>query len=205
MSKVDEVHAVLTEYGQFGWSVNSPQLPGLVAGAATMQELSDDLFDIAVAAGMDPHGSIFEYEQHVIEVEDRVFAVRVKADYAAHERVEIASDVMEHIASDGGLRAYTTEDDLGDTVIVVALPTDRISDVTSSLDDSQPATIAVQLPGEDSISYTGIVRGKPRDTHAIRLSDVGLDDQSTVADLFARLMERIGSTAASVERELVLA
>ncbi|PZE26241.1 hypothetical protein DEJ02_12280 [Curtobacterium sp. MCLR17_042] len=199
------MHAVLTDYGQFGWSATSPQLPGLVAGAATMQELSDDLFTIAVEAGMDPHGSLYEYEQHVIEVDDRVFAVRVKGDYAAHERVDIASDVMEHIASDGGLRAYTTEDDLGDTVIVVALPTDRIADVTASLDDSQPATIAVQLPEEDSISYTGIVRGAPRDTHAIPLSDVGLDGQSTVASLFARLSERVGSTTASIERELVFA
>ncbi|WIB16665.1 hypothetical protein DEJ34_05930 [Curtobacterium sp. MCPF17_050] len=185
--------------------MTSPQLPGLIAGAATMQELSDDLFAIAVEAGMDPHGSLFEYEQHVIEVEDRVFAVRVKGDYSAGERVEIATDVLAHIASDGGLRSYTTEDDLGDTVIVVALPTDRIVDVTASLDDSQPATIAVQLPQEDSISYTGIVRGAPRENHVLRLSDVGLDGGSTVADLFARLSERIGSTTASIERELVSA
>lgn len=208
LSKVDEVHAVLTDYGQFGWGLTSPQLPGLVGGAATLEELDDNLFETLVGAGMDrKNGSVYEYEQRVFEIDDDVFIVRVKRDGIEQERKRVAMDAVRHLEEYSDLRGNAAKNDLDDAIVIATVGNDRVSDVLKSLRVGEPATLAMddpESPREHTV-YTGVINGGTRPEGALTGADLGLGADATVRDLFEVLAARHAERSEqAVQRELVL-
>ena len=60
------MNVLLTGYGEFGWSISNPQLPGFIDGRATQEELRQDLLGLLSFAGLDAEGDEvrLHLEQH---------------------------------------------------------------------------------------------------------------------------------------------
>lgn len=181
---MDNAQMIITVWGDgLACSVASPQLPGIVAAYDGHPD-AIELFKLAVSAGLSPDGDIDVHIQRAVEVEDKQFFIRCRHDHRNDDRGRVASRIEQEVLQDAGLRQYADADKYDEALIVATLPTDRLRSIMDGVDSGQPFTIGAIR--EDAVIYIGLLSssGKGR-----RLSDLGLDDSSTVGTLFDRLSE----------------
>lgn len=181
---MDNAQMIITEWGDdLACSVASPQLPGIVA-AYDAHPSALELFKLAVSAGLSPDGDIDVHIQSAQEVDGKQFFVRSRHDHRGEERGYVASRICHELAEDQGLRDYADADRYDEALIVATLPTDLIRSVMAGVDAGQPLTIGTIH--EDALQYIGLLSTSQ---NGRTLSDLGLDDSSTVGCLFERLSE----------------
>lgn len=182
---VNNARLILSDYGTHGWGVSSPDLPALISGAASREELTDEfLFTVACEAGLAPHGSITVYVQLVSVIDGEVFCVRATKDYHFNDRAALVFGTASHLASNEDLRKYAIRDSIGDAIFVVCLPGDTLRNAVGSLQAGATVTLAVER--QDNVEYLSLIFNGPAGS-GTSLSDLGLDMSSTVEELFARL------------------
>lgn len=184
---VTNARLILSDYGDLGWGVSSPDLPGLLSGAATREDLTDDfLFGLAHEAGLDPSGSLDTFEQLVMTIDDEVYAVRAKQDFYFGDRASLVFKTARHLNEDSDLRVYADKDSLGDAVFMVCLPTDSLLSVTGSIEQGEPVTLVVER--RNTIEYLGLRHANVNDEAdgRIQLGSLGFTMDSTIEELFAR-------------------
>jgi hypothetical protein len=178
---------ILSDFGHLGWGVSSPDLPGLVSGAAKREDLTDEfLFEIAREAGLEPGGSVDTLEQLVLTIDDEVYAVRAKKDFFFSERAALVFRTAKHVHDDEDLRTFVDRDSLGDAVFMVCLPRDSLSSMMSSIESGEPVTLVVER--QETVQYLGLQHASPNDESdgRIALASLGFTGDPTIEELFAR-------------------
>lgn len=182
---VNNAQMIITTWGgDFACSVASPQLPGIVA-AYDEHPSALELFQLAVAAGLAPDGTVDVHIQASLEVDEKQFFVRSRHDHRAADRARLAAQIEEELRRDPDLRAYADEDKYGDAVVVATLASDRIVNVIVGAEPGQPLTLGMRS-SEGSVHYIGMLASESG-SQGRRLSDLGLDVSSTVGQMFERL------------------
>lgn len=195
-AEVNEADIYISDYAEHGFGISSPQLPALVGGAAAKKDLEEDLFEIAVAAGLSRSGSLFTHYQRVLTVGDSVFVVRVRQDGMATERSEVAQTIDDSIHEDEHLRAYAVPDSLGDTIFVAALGRERVKAVLASLDPTEPATLAIRNESTGKTDCLAIIREPKNDAERERtIEKLGLRADANLDDLVAAVLRAGGKRA----------
>ena len=183
---VSNAQMVITTWGDdFACSVASPQLPGIVA-AYDSHPTALELFNLALAAGLSPDGSVDVHVQKAFEVDGKQFFVRSRHDHWGDERAQLATQIAEELQRDSGLRDYADADRYDDVVVVATLAADRIHDVLVGAEDGQPLTIGMLGSAGDLIHYIGMLSSSGA-AEGRRLSDLGLDIWSTIGQMFQTL------------------
>jgi hypothetical protein len=184
---VSSARLILSDYGTHGWGVSSPDLPALISGAATHEDLSDDfLFQVACEAGLSSSGGIDIYQQLVKVIDGEVFSVRAKQDHYFADRADLVFSTASHLETSEDLRRYAIRDALGDATFVVCLPSDSLLNAAGSLQLGETVTLAVERG--DQVEYLSLAFGGDNPMGGgTSLADLGFDMNSTVEEIFARL------------------
>lgn len=143
------------------------------------------LMRLAVQGGLDADGGFNAHVERAIDVDDRTFMIRCRQDARTRERSQLAESVEGDIRSESGLRDYIDTDAYGDSLVIVALSADSLGATLASTEHGSPVTIAARGQ-DDSANYIGILQDGAQDGRR-RISDLGLDENSTIGDLFAKL------------------
>lgn len=205
---VASANMILTQYEGFGWGITSPELPGLVGGRDSLEELQRDALDIAKFAGLDDDGQINIWFQSALEVEGSYFFVRVKNDYYLDQRAQIAENTEHDLAVSAGCRNYVGKDSLGDAVVIVGLPHETVNYLTETIEPNTPTAIATSLSGEDVV-FVNVIRADA--SHAEGSDEIDVRehvDHMTLVELIATMRPAEGSDeltpAGSHQRSLAL-
>jgi len=145
---VAEVNFVLTDHGEHGIGISSPQLPGLIAGVASLQEATATYL---LRLARDVDASIDGFVVHVerlVQFGDQTFIVRCRQDYGTNHRARIAEALVAELHGAPDFRADWPHNALGDVVLVAALGTDRVGDIADAETAGEPV-VAVFPYGED--------------------------------------------------------
>jgi hypothetical protein len=208
LSLVNKADIHVTNYGEYGFGISSPQLTTLVGGAATIEELEADMMEIAVGAGLSPKGSFVIHFQNVVVVDEDTYVIRVKNDYYVSERAEVAQSIDAALRTDANLRSYASPDSAGDFVFVATLGREKLRAVLDSLDVTEPATLAVRNDATGEVDCIGLLRRVPASGEHLRtLEGLGLPEDATLNDMISatRATAQAAAEKSGIhERELVL-
>jgi hypothetical protein len=186
LSGIANANIIVTQHEGFGVGFFSPQLPGLVGGADRKSDLSPEfLFEVARTAGLAPNGSIVTFMEKVVEVDDRVFVIRVKQDFVTEQRANGAVRLENAIHEDPELRQYAAEDSSEETVFVVGLVWEKVKDVLGAFGPTEPATLGIFDPETGALDVVGLLRASsPGSDPSRSMERLGLDNAtSSLADL----------------------
>jgi hypothetical protein len=190
---VVEVHMVLTSHGEHGVGISSPQLPGLIAGEPSLADISPEhLWTLAHDVLGDDLTGITAHIERLLELDGQIFALRWKHDYASPARAELARSMESELTANPEFRADWPQSALGDAVITIALPGDKLAPIVGALTPDEPLMIVV---------------GGEEHCEAIHLAPLGSHvPDVTVQEAFARASQGLlaGSLPAEV-REFQLA
>ena len=173
---------VLTDHGEHGVGISSPQLPGLIAGVASFDEATPThLLGLARDSGTALEGFVV-FVEHLVEADGRVTAIRCRQDFAINERARVAELLERELVNNEDARSGWLRNTLGDSVLIVALGRDRVGDLALAEREGEPFVVVVargtsliaagvQSPGPDEAAMTA-------DEYANRLTGVPGDDAS---------------------------
>jgi len=177
---VEHAHVVLTDYGQLGWGLTSPQLPHLVGGCQTYEELDRQLPSIVVAAGLDSErGRIDCHLQRFVEVGDLQVGVRVAQ---VPERRQTAQDLIQALTDEPTTTKDWQPGRSGDVLVVACVATDSMRWVLEQAGD-QPVGIAFRVSAD--LLATFWAQATERESGlGPSLAELGQSVESTVQDVF---------------------
>ena len=157
-----EVVFILTDHGEHGVGISSPQLPGLVAGVASFDEATPThLLGLARDSGAEVDGfSVFV--ERLVEADGRVIAIRCRQDFAINERARIAEALERELVASADARDGWLLNALGDSVLIVALGRDRIGDLAQAEREGEP--FAVVVARDTSLIARGVQSPGPEDS-----------------------------------------
>jgi hypothetical protein len=192
---LDHIDLITTAESNGAFSVTSPQLPGFVFGRASLDHVVQELNDALAFAGV-PDGNEARRVHHLVMVGETLegveWIVRWANDEHRGERevardallLQLASEKRFELIGDGPyLRT-------GEMQFVACLPGDTLGWVMGQMDQRGDAlTIAVVVG--DRFAALPLVKGDLIENDGYRrLSDLGLSEESTVADLLERSLDR---------------
>jgi len=197
------IHVILSEHPGYGWSVESPQLPGLVGGRESLVELEADLIDLLQFGGAPEEYRLVRHWQRHFADEDGQWAVRWVVDRHANERAATAQRLLHCMTvpkqkQDLLTNVHTPYDEL---LFVSMLPADKLALLFDQMDPRGDA-VTVVLPLSDvgvwSMQFAYETAGFPVDWSSIK--DYGLNPDTTVGEAMTRM-----DALPSQQRALVLA
>jgi hypothetical protein len=176
---VSSAQMIITRWGEdVAVSLSSPQLPGIVA-AFDIDPSPSQVMEAAVAAGLDPDGNVQVHTEEVLSVDDCQYFVRIRHDFHANARANVAQRIIDQILNDADLRDYAVADEFGDALFIAALPTDTIGMTLASAAAGQPVTVSSVDTAEERVHCISIVRNAP-EPNGPTLEALGLSERSTV-------------------------
>lgn len=213
---MDNLHLVYTSYGdEFGWSISSPQIPELIGGRNTIDELIRDTDSILEFAKIGPYEHLYRHEQ--IAAEDphgNEYLIRWLSEEDGPEFSQ--DDPMSRLSTAGRLFASVRNGYsehlrnrqpllvTGERLLIAVLGDDTIGFVFDQLDTDQGAVIA-QHRGEDAVYSVPL--GIPHDANGWtwRLEDLGLTRDASVETVIDRALDwEANKLGAQPEASLVL-
>lgn len=183
----DTVHVVLTDYGEFGWGISSPQVPGFIGGRDTAEVLTRDMGELLALAGIEKGSTTLSihHEKHLVMSTGDEIIIRVAKDEKYERRFELAQrflagiSVVEQLSSmleapqrsTGEVLFICTEQD--DTIGWVAEQLER-EDVACLVLEESPERIRTQLFG---------VGDHPSNERWRELKEFDWTEQTTLGDI----------------------
>ncbi|MGK5742905.1 hypothetical protein [Micromonospora sp. URMC 103] len=199
----EPVDLIFSDEGEFGWTVRSPQVPGLIAARDTLKELSADLPGLLEFAGVDL--SAVERRPHiekVISVPEGDLVVRIAGDKHRQEREATANRIVAALAVQdqrpGLLSVPRTLS--GEVLYVCVVPSDTVRWLTDQFGPSGDAAAVAMNVAEEMIWATHFVAGPPADAtdDALSLADLGFSMETTMGEMMRE------SSGRSSPRRLIL-
>lgn len=133
---------VLTWHGEHGVGISSPQLPGLIAGEPSLEDISHELlWELAHDVHGDELTGVTAHMQRLLELDGQIFALRWKHDYATVARVELVMSIESELTRNPDFRAGWPASELGDVVLSIALPNDTLGPMRGALNPDEPLMI----------------------------------------------------------------
>ncbi|NYH52788.1 hypothetical protein HNR06_002377 [Nocardiopsis arvandica] len=184
----ERIDAILTEYPGYGWGVESPQLPELVGGRDTWEELESDLHSILEFGGAPPDFvSAIHLQKWLLQNEGPEIAIRCRRDSHFHSRMEVVKRLAAAVADENQLRQISVDlprRPTGEILFVCSVVEDRLDTVFQQLDPRGDAlTIAVSVA--DRMVFTTPVSNSGEGDRPgwSRVSEIGWDENTTVGEL----------------------
>ena len=154
-----EVNVILTDHGDHGVGVSSPQIPGLIAGVPSLADATATyLLRLLREAKEDVDGFVVHVER-IAQFGERMFVVRCRQDYGTTLRGQIADALLRELHVTSEFRDQWPLNSFGDVTLAAALGSDRVSDVADAEADGEPV-IAV-FPYGDAFKAVGIQSPTP--------------------------------------------
>lgn len=179
------VHAILTRYpGGMGFSVSSPQLPELVAGFDTDEELESELLAVLTFGGAPQEYNLVKHYQEYSSNEGREWFVRTAHDLKLKDRVATLNSfsALIRVTSDPLDRA--TKSTTGEATFVIALLDDTVGWLAEQMTKHGCALTVVVFDGEGLTTFDlltdDLTDGFPR---------IKADPERTVAEILM-ILER---------------
>lgn len=143
---------IVTDEGPYGFSAESPQLPGFVFGRPTATEFNEDLPGALRWAGAETDTEVIVHEQRRgVTAEGHEFVVRVAHDNARAERSILADRILAALGSTERHNLCDKADEEGGevSVFVCCVPDDLLRFVTDQLDPhGDVLTISAAIDGD---------------------------------------------------------
>lgn len=195
-----DLHLVYTHYDDF-WALESPQIPSLVGGRPTLQELVDDTDMILQLAEVsrDDFDEVYPHSQHVVLSPDGAeYLVRIYLDDNEVRELS-AGRVAMSIEQGNEVKNEDLQPKLatGERLIIAATGTDRIGWFMAQLRDEEGAIIEWNKV-EDFCYSLPLIDQKFGTDDTYSLESLGLDEDSTVSEWLDRV---IAAEASGMVRE----
>ncbi|WP_432112205.1 hypothetical protein [Streptomyces sp. YPW6] len=186
------VHVLLTDYGQYGWGVSSPQLPELIGGRDSYEDLRRDLAEILEFGGLDASASVVIHRQKYVVAPggDETFVIRIANDEREFDRFE-AGMRLTGVLNDPRQRSQILagpKTPSGEQIFICGTPTDTLGWLTEQLLPGEFASVissvADEMFGGKPIRECIIGHAvEPADKGWMTLSEAGLTAETTLAEL----------------------
>lgn len=171
----DVIHVMLTDYGQFGWGISSPQLPELIGGRDTREELTKDLEGLIVfGGGAADAPRLIHLQRHIMLENGDELVIRVAQDDSAVERARVALGLTSALSLTGQVTAMLNvpRRPTGEALFVCALPSDTLGWFGDQMEDQDSMCVVttVENGGEGVIRVQFLGHGEPlagTDTHLL--------------------------------------
>jgi hypothetical protein len=179
----DEYHIIVTDEGDYGFTLESPQLPGFAFSRPTMSEFQRDYRDALSFAGV--QGRVLGHrQQRFRSPEGREYLIRYAEDGDREARLEVVARLRAVLATDQRFELLDdAETRTGEVVFVAALPVDAIESVANQLDERGDRIVVAAAVVENGVWTTQMGAGSPPDPSWKTLAERGLSFDLTVGDL----------------------
>lgn len=171
-----------------GWTLCSPQVPGLAAGRETMMDLERDLMSILHFAGVAPGTPYLIHTEVLKEIDGIEFLVRAAGDQHIKSREKTAGTLLAVLA-DKNQRDWLTDAPVtrtGEVLFIIAEPTDRLKDIAAQLHPKGDAAVIVAPVAGQGVWSTNIANSGDLMRDAKPLGELGWSEDMTVSDLMRR-------------------
>lgn len=182
----DLIHAIATDESPHGFSVTSPQLPGLVYGRPTQQELEADYQSALRYAGVSEGKVQGHFQRRGVTVGGHEYQVRWAQDEHIQARIEGVHRVLVALGNgaDGDeMAAEQVADAAGVVTFVSCLASDTLGWLADQLDprgDSLTAAVAV---AEQFVYCVNIATGAVDAEGLPSLAELGWEYDMTFGEL----------------------
>ena len=156
-----DLHLVYTDSGDaYGWTIESPQIPELIGGRDTSEELLADTADIvefAIDQGAE-FDRIYRHEQHlVVDPEGREYLIRWEFDgNDADERYDTASRlnfaVGHGLMDESELEQQPTLPTTGERLMIAVVASDTLGWIEDQLSERSACCVLVQGLGNGALT-----------------------------------------------------
>ena len=198
------LHLVYTRYDDF-WALESPQIPSLVGGRPTLQELVDDtdvILELAEVSVTD-YDAVFPHSQHLVLAPDGTeYLVRIHFDDDETRELS-AGRVAMSIEQGNEEHNEDRQPELatGERLIIAATGTDHIGWFMDQLRDGEGAIVEWNKL-EDFCYSLPLIDQKLGTEETFSLESLGLTEDSTVSEWLDRV---ISAEASGMSREHIVA
>ncbi|QGS34094.1 hypothetical protein FOB82_03155 [Corynebacterium xerosis] len=189
-----EVHVIFTNYGDdYGWSIASPQCPGIAGGRATLQESIELAPELLYAAGLTEQPDKF-YAHIELGVEDpdgREYLLRLQNDddpgrYATRRAGFAALYTLVvggHLTDDD--RANEPRLVTGERLMIATLASDTLAVCLDQIDGD--SAVFTQFDGHKSMRSVPFVEGKVPGRRSWTTEELELARHDTFDSIYDRL------------------
>ncbi|MFD4438098.1 hypothetical protein [Bacillus safensis] len=186
-----DLHIVYTDNGdEFGWSISSPQIPELVGGRSSLNDLLRDTDSILSFVDMSAFENRYLHEQHVyLDPDGNEYLIRLMDEHGNPERTTTASRLVTAVewGYEPELRARQPQLVTTERLLIAVIGTDTIGWCFDQLGVGGGAVIA-EHRGDDAVYSIPIVDGKLPGTTTWELEELGLTRDDTVDALMDRVL-----------------
>lgn len=180
------LHLVATNEDGFGWSLTSPQVPGLTYGRRDLDQFQNGMRDVLDFADAPDLPWALHQEIRGVSPEGVEYRIRAAQDNYAPERRVVGDRVRSVVLTDPDLRpsllASTKHSGVGDVLFITVVPDDRLGWVFDQLDARDGRASVVGSEDDQLIWTTTVSNGEHGDDMA-SLAEIGLSLDSTVGDM----------------------
>jgi hypothetical protein len=184
-------HVIVTNEGDYGWSAQSPQIPGFVYGRPTLTEFKKDytktLRDVGVA------GPVLGHQQRRHETpEGAEYVIRFAEDGLREDRIAVAHRLEQIMLTDQRhdlMLNATTES--GEVIFVCVVASDTLGFVIDQMDErGDVVTIAAAVA--DNGVYTTQLGAEVTHSHPdwTTLGELGQGRDTTISELMLEMSGR---------------
>lgn len=183
----DVVNALVTDEGEYGFSLTSPQIPELVFGRATEAEFMREYQDALRKAGFRAGQVLGHFQVRRQTPEGAEAIVRYQTDDGKDDRLVVANAVIRLLTAEeesrellDGLHPSAT----GEYIFVACLASDRLGWLVDQLRPNGDAIIASLMVADVMVAMTQVASDAALDWPTI--DDLGWNREMTIGDLLAR-------------------
>lgn len=194
-----DLHVIITETAGDGWTIESPQLPGLIGGRNTTEELAADLGEI-IEWAKEPGQSfdrLFVHEQHLVTDPDgnefliRFLAGGPEGDYEARHMtgMRLNHGVLNGMISDEGYVKHPPVSITGEQLYVCVRGSDTLGWMQDQLLEREGGCVLAELL-DDAGAVINIPFG-PAGTlpNGVDINKLGLTRDSTFDEMRAAVID----------------
>ena len=183
----DTVHVLLTDYGQFGWGISSPQMPELIGGRDSYEELVADLEQLLAFGGASEQAPrLLHLQKHRMLMNGDEFIIRVARDEKFEARWHVGQQLTAALNIAGQLHAMLSvpRRPTGELLFICAEPSDTVGWIVEQLNDHDAACVVVGVASElIRTQFFGSGPSDSADEPWVRLADMGWSDRTTLSEI----------------------
>lgn len=185
-----DIHVIATHDPRYGVMVQSPQLPDLVGGRATLAELENDLVEILRFGGAPDEYRLVRYlQKNLVTNDGREYAVRWRVgDLLAAERAATVDHLVAAMSVPAQRDAHLDNEVAanGVVVFVAVAPTDIAGQVFAQMYEHHDAMTAVMAVADGVLLSTQFATRDAAPAGWGSAVDSGVDEKSTMGDVLRR-------------------
>jgi hypothetical protein len=183
MGVADITHLIVTREHGFGYSAESPQIPGLCFGRPTEAEFRRDYQGVLQDLGV--RGKVIAHLQtRGVVADGQEFVIRCADDEHKQDRLEVARRIEALLSMDRASDLLSTETTpMGEVVFAAAVPSDDLGLFMDQLYDENDALVISAAVADHGLFTMTLASGKRSGEGWGTLDEHGWDRATTISQL----------------------